>query len=99
MTAPMCAEHQCPVAECEGVQLTRSRRVPMCMCGHPKAVHEQWRVGLDCGLCDCLHYETARRRRRMHVTVWGAVIVGCAAFWVAVWFGIGEPILDAIRRR
>jgi hypothetical protein len=85
--------HAYPAIECTGVQLTRSRRpAPVCMCGHLKAVHERYRPGLDCGKCDCRHYETARERRGQAVAVWAAVIVGCAAFWFAIWLGI-----DAIR--
>jgi hypothetical protein len=96
VTTPMCTrpEHKgMPVIECEFVQLTRSRRpAPVCMCGHLKAVHEHYRPGFDCGKCDCGHYETARGRRRQAVAVWAAVIVGYAAFWAAVWFGVRAVI-------
>jgi hypothetical protein len=78
--------HAFPAIECTGVQLTRARRAPVCLCGHPKVVHQHWRaVGLDCGVCDCLHYEGARRR----TVPWGisAILAALAGFWVAVWFG------------
>jgi hypothetical protein len=99
MTAPMCAEHQCPVIECEGVELTRARRAPVCLCGHPKVVHQHWRTALDCGVCDCLHYEGARRT--VHGYPWGiyAILAALAGFWTCVAVGVGWLLIKAITRR
>jgi hypothetical protein len=98
VTAPMCAEHHMPVVECENVTLTRSRRAPMCMCGHPKAVHQHWRTALDCEVCDCLHYEGARRPdRALRRLVWVGCGLCCAAFWLAVGIGVAWPLIQAVR--
>lgn len=35
----------------------------VCRCGHPRAVHEHWRPGVDCGACGaavCRRYRPAR---------------------------------------
>lgn len=59
--------HAFPAIECTGVRLTRARRAPVCLCSHLKAVHQHHRPGLDCGLCGCRYYETARSVRRRGV--------------------------------
>jgi hypothetical protein len=100
VTAPMCAEHGCPPRECEGVELTRARRVPVCLCGHPKVAHQHWRAtALDCGVCGCLHYEGARRAA--HGYPWGiyAALAALVGFWVCVVAGVGWPLIRAITRR
>jgi hypothetical protein len=74
---------------------TRSRRsAPVCMCGHLKAVHEHYRPGLDCGKCDCRHYETSPGAVRY--AVWVACGVLCAAFWAAVGVGILWPLIRVL---
>jgi hypothetical protein len=81
--------HAWPAIECdEGIRLTRARRVPVCMCGHPRAVHEYARAGrTDCGMCDCRSYETARRNpscrcghgQRAHEHGYSGVDESCSA--------------------
>jgi hypothetical protein len=31
----------------------------ICVCSHPGAVHQHYRHGTDCGLCDCPRYRQA----------------------------------------
>jgi hypothetical protein len=88
--------HAWPAIECTGVRLKRSRRAPVCMCGHPKTVHEHWRPGFDCGKCDCRHYETAHGAVRY--VVWVGCGLICVVFWGAVILGIGWPLARAIVR-
>jgi hypothetical protein len=94
-------EHAWPAIECTGVRLTRARRVPVCMCGHPKTVHQHWRPGLDCGIgkCDCRHYESVRHYALARVATWAVLAGICVAFWGAVGVGIGWPLAQAIFRR
>jgi hypothetical protein len=89
-------EHAWPAIECTGVRLTRARRVPVCMCGHPKTVHQHWRPGLDCGIgkCDCRHYESARQGPRPEPPPGPPSPGSVVAFWGAVGVGIVWP-LDA----
>jgi hypothetical protein len=36
-------------------------RPTTCRCGHPASVHEHYRAGDDCPLCDCTHYRRAKK--------------------------------------
>jgi hypothetical protein len=80
--------HAFPAIECTGVRLTRSRRAPVCLCSHLKAVHRSGRLGMECGLCGCRYYETARSIRWHRVAGWGGASLLSGAFWVAVVIGV-----------
>ena len=38
--------------------MTNSARPLPCHCGHGRSVHEHYRPGTDCALCDCPTYST-----------------------------------------
>jgi hypothetical protein len=39
------------------------RRKTLCVCGHPREVHEHWRADTDCGTCGAYVCGKFQRRR------------------------------------
>jgi hypothetical protein len=58
-TPPVDAQLSVPPSDAE-------RNEKRCSCGHPRAAHEHYRRGSDCGICgaaECAAYARASRRR------------------------------------